>query len=200
MIRLVTQSAEDIAVHLKDYRWSALARYHDATIEAGVALIALSRMPMESHWGIATHFGSRFTVRVMTDMHQFSFNSRKAIEIADAHIGEVEELARKIKPDGAGEVIEIEPGEKITLSDADFWWSISRIIHSQQVHVQDIIHDLEATENRIYSVRNLAYFGFRSDKDEVDMMHFVSIEGLVSLYIEAIAPRVEEAIRRRLQP
>lgn len=188
-------------VSLDDFRWSALARYNDAALEHAVVLTALARMKIQSHFDYASALSIRPVVRLMTEMHGFCFSTRKAIEISEAKRSGVKALALQTKLYGGGREVEIGPGQSRCLSNRDFWWIISRIIHSQQTHVETENVITKATQHRIYSEDHMKYFGFRSDfdgrtgNDSIESLHYVSTEALVAAYVMEIEPMIQETIR-----
>ena len=182
---------------LDDFRWSALARYHDNALEAANVLVAFARMKVHSHWDYAESFGVRRTIKIMDLMHQFALNARKAIEISENYVPGIKAAAKKTKLDGSGREVEVDIGERIILCDEDFWWIIGRIIHSQEVHVEDETILGDVSERHIESDMAPKFFGFRSDFDESETMHYISIEGLIQCYVDVFSGKIEEAKRIR---
>src|ERR1700730_19149506 len=90
-----------------DFRWSALARYHDAALESAVVLLALARYPIHSHFDrrFRSITNVRSHVRIMSEIHSFCQNSRKAIEIANLIDNKIRPYAYSIVMSRAGESI-----------------------------------------------------------------------------------------------
>lgn len=183
---------------LNDIRWSSLARYHDSTLEHATVALVISRVSIGSHFDVIGHLGERVVVRLMSEMHGFAFNCRKAVEIASKFRPEIMDLARTTKLKRAGQDIESEGVvDKIRLVDRDFWWIINRIVHSQEVMCQTITKIVDATPTHIYSVDKYRVFGFRSDLDPGDELHCALIGEIIGIYIYTLAPLIRGAIEDR---
>ncbi|MCJ2125904.1 hypothetical protein [Methylobacterium sp. J-077] len=85
-------------MEIDQLRYSPLWRYHDAACEVAISLLAFSRMDIASHEDPAIGLRARIMVKIMTDMHHFAFNARKAIELAGVHDGQVIQLAKDLVP------------------------------------------------------------------------------------------------------
>ena len=177
-----------------DFRWSALARYHDQALDAACILTAFARMKISSHGDYIDALDPRTTILIMENMHRFCFYVRKSVEIA-AGRGDpsILERCKHLRFNDTGE-FETNIGEMISLTKKDFWWVINRIVHSQKVIVEEQEKITAATQNRIYSVRRARVFGFKSDRDEGDEMHYCLIEELISCYIEIVSPLIKKMI------
>lgn len=191
-----------------DYRWSALGRYHDATLESAVLLLALARRPTHSHHDAFLNdaTGMRATIRIMTEMHSFCLNARKSVEIASILDPEIAKIAREICPHQRDTIVEPEIGVRIRLTESNFWWVISRILHSVSVSVVAEFTPLGGSARRIYSETRDRYFAFSSDKDEptggpgtfiigATHTHYVQMEALIGCYTGSLNHRIEEALR-----
>ena len=185
-------------MELKDFRWSALARYHDQALEAACILAAFARMKILSHGDYIDALEPRPTILIMDNMHRFCFYVRKSVEIAASRDPGILERCKRLKFGDTGD-FEIDIEEKISLTKKDFWWVINRIVHSQVVIVQEKEKITETTQNRIYSVRHARAFGFKSDRDGGDEIHYCLIEELISCYTETVSPLIENVISARFQ-
>lgn len=200
-------------MELSDFRWSALARYHDAALESGVVLLGLVRCPVHSHFdsSLWSLMGVRSNIRIMTELQQFSISARKAIEIANLVAPDLTSLAKTIRVGEPDTIIyDIHQGE-IRLCDQSFWWVISRIIHSVSSMVWGQDKHLASTPTRIYSERRNEYFFFSSDKDKAsatpgsyavkaEQRHCVKVENLLSIYSGQLAGKIEDAIKTLRTP
>ena len=180
-------------MELNDFRWSALARYHDQALEAACILTAFARMKISSHGDYIDALDPRTTILIMENMHRFCFYARKSVEIADGRDSSILERCKHLRFNDAGE-FEVDIEETIPLTKKDFWWVINRIVHSQEVIVKEKEKITETTQNRIYSVRRACVFGFKSDRDEGDEMHYCLIEELISCYTEIVSSLIEKVI------
>ena len=158
----------------------------------------------DGHLVRVTHVRSH--VRLMTEATTFAINARKAIEIASlisptiiahARATRVHSTPTKVKRGISGQVVQ--------MSCRDFWWILSRIIHSVRLKVIEETIDVEATEIKIYSTNRMRAIGFASDFDrptadvagytiEVGTMHYVLIEDFVGAYSGRISVMIDEAI------
>jgi len=194
-------------MRLDDYRWSALARYHDSAMESAVVLLAIARRPVHSHFDLHLQpvTGVRSHIRTMTEMQTFAINSRKSLEIANLVIPGIVDRAKSTMVHSSGETFgTIGAKETTPLCDSSFWWVVSRIVHSVRTVVLSEDEFLGATAMRIYSQRRDTIFGFASDFDgasarpsgymvAVQRTHYVRVESLVSIY-GGLGLKIDEAI------
>ena len=186
-----------------DYRWSALARYHDAALESAMLMLALTRLPERSHddtafWRV-THV--RALVRLYSKATIFSINARKSIEIASVIDSTIIAHARSMRvhplPAKAGEQ---------DLCQKDFWWILSRIVHSISLGVVWDTSDHQVIGTQIHSVSRMRAIGFGSDFDgptavpggftvDTEHMHYVGVEEFISIYSGSIAEMIDNAIK-----
>ena len=108
-------------MELEDFRWSALARYHDQALEAACILAAFARMKILSHGDYVDAFEPRTTILIMENIHRFCFYVRKSVEIAAGRDPSVLERCKHLRFDDTGE-FEIDIEETIFLTKKDFWW------------------------------------------------------------------------------
>ena len=180
-------------MELDDFRRSALARYHDQALETAGILTAFARMKVLSHGDYIDDLEPRSTILIMENIHRFCFYVRKSVEIAASRDPGILERCKHLIFNNTGE-FEVDIEETISLTKKDFWWVINRIVHSQEVIVEEKENITEATQNRIYSVRRACVFGFKSDRDEGNEMHYCLIEELTSCYIEIVSPLIKKTI------
>ncbi len=183
---------------VSEFRWSALARYHDRCLEAAIGLDAFSRLKIHSHFDMQIDDGPRMAVRMITDIHDFAVNARKAIEVSEEFKTGALEAAKSVKLKSSGQWFETELGDGVMMVDQPFWWVICRLVHSRETLVVEQITELDATQNRIYSERRSRFFAFRSDYDSSDSINHIEIEALTASYRGTIGPLVEQAISARL--
>lgn len=194
-------------MEIDQLRYSPLWRYHDAACEVAISLLAFSRMDIASHEDPAIGLRARIMVKIMTDMHHFAFNARKAIELAGVYDGQVIQLAKDLVPASLSpDTVHTDCDASIDICKKPLWWVISRIIHSQQVHAVDVVTEGEASETRVFSTSRFSHFGFKSDLDGVQpgvwdgsSLHYVPIEGLVDCYLSTLGPRIEQRLTKLLE-
>jgi hypothetical protein len=178
-----------------DFRWSALHRYHDAAIEGAIILTAFSRLQIAGHVDGPYLTGPRLGVQIMTAMHNFSLNARKAIEIADSKkpglLAKVK--AEKFEP----KQVMLANGSAYKTASQSLYWIISRIIHSQNTGVGFIQTSQEFSgRGRIQTTEKSKYFLFRSDFDKIGPDHCVDIDELMASYLNSwINNEINEAMK-----
>jgi hypothetical protein len=153
---------------LDDFRWSALARYHDSALEAAVVLLALARRPVHSHFDLQVWelTNVRSSIRTMTEMQSFVVNARKALESANLVLPGLVDRAKSINPHATGESFSCDFGQPSQeFCASSFWWIISRIIHSVSTAVVCETEHLQSTRTKIYSQHRDSIFEFASDFD-----------------------------------
>ena len=198
-------------MEIEDFRWSALARYHDAALENAVVLLALSRCPVHSHFDDYPITGPRTIVRMMTETHAFCQNARKALEVSNVIDNKILPAAYQAKLYNAGDAIKIFGEESTVITDQSFMWILGRIIHSLSVAVHDETAYLGQHGRRIYSEIRRKYFAFGSDKDEpsaaaasyvvsAEKMHYIDIDALLKCYTGHLSNLIEAAIKALRPP
>ena len=178
-----------------DYRWSALHRYHDAALEGAIMLTAFGRLQIASHADSPYLTGPRLGVQIMTRMHDFALNARKAIEIANIN---APGLITKIRAGRfTSQTVQLSNGLAAIIPNRDFLWIVSRIIHSQKTGIGFVrISESYSGKARVHHVNQPRYFLFRSDFDASGSSHCVETEGLVSSYANSwLAHEIGEVIR-----
>jgi hypothetical protein len=195
-------------MELNDFRWSALARYHDAALEGAVILLSLARCPVHSHFDqrFSSITSVRSNIRIMTEIHGFCQNARKAIEISGIIDNKIKQCAYSLKLSRAGESIKGSLRDIITITDQNFMWIVGRIIHSVHLIIRSENKLLDATQTRIYSESCNKSLIFGSDNDNVSLLaggheisteqsHCIDIEDFIACYVDGLRMRIEDAIK-----
>lgn len=198
-------------MEIEDFRWSALARYHDAALENAIVLLALSRCPVHSHFDDYLITGPRAIVRMMTETHAFCQNARKALEVSNVIDNKILPIAYQAKLHNTGHTIDIFGEDNAMITDQSFMWILGRIIHSLSVAVHDETTYLSQHGKRIYSETRRKYFAFGSDKDEpsaaaasyvvsVEKMHYIEMDAFLKCYTGQLSYLIEAAIKTLRPP
>ncbi len=167
----------------------ALWRHHEAAIEAAAFLLAIARCRVTDREP-AIGFVERQRLQAIDLLHEFSYNARRAIELAEAHDKGIIAQATKLSvrpPNRPNVQLAIEDDEH-ELADESLWWVLGRIIHSQELRIHYREEAEVGTEwaaaPSITEYQTAVAFAVRSHYDGADARHFVLIEELLCSFLQ----------------
>jgi hypothetical protein len=166
---------------------TALVRHYVAALDAGAMMVAISRTRLtdrEPLWAVHT----RLRQRLVELIHDFCFNARKAIELAEEYVPGMIDHADGILLPGYGESgvkLDLMRGVE-PLANQSLWWLLGRVIHSRQLAARDQ-EDVEVGTKwkaapGITVYRTLVAFEVRSERDGLDQRHLVYVDRPVEAF------------------
>jgi hypothetical protein len=184
---------------IDEKRWSALWRYHERVLDASALILAISRSQIADWEFIYPLVRDRQIIQLTDLIHDFSYNARKVIELTEASIPQIMDIAKEQTVHRDVTTLEIDDPfmNQIELTTRPLWWILCKIVHSRELIV------LESSEIKILSQRTGKHrfnyrpiaIWFRADRDEEDQKHYVHIESLITVYLSHIAPYIVEAAK-----
>ena len=166
----------------------ALWRHHEAAVESAATLLALCRCRMTDRESLfALHV--RQQLQLVDLLHQFSYNARRAIELAEEYEPGTIDHAKgvSVRP-GRFDRIHLEIEEDAhPLVDQSVWWVLGRIIHARELEIH-YLEDAEvgtewAAAPHITEYSTPIAFSVRSDFDGPDERHFILVEELLASFL-----------------
>lgn len=149
----------------------------------------------------------RQTIALYDLLHDFAYNARRAIERAETLTpGIISKATATSVHRGRTEFRNElwDPGETVALTQRPFWWIVNRIIHSTETLVVDYIARVEFDDvsptGAHWNVEQPQVFGFRSDYDDVQALHYVHTESFVMAYVYGLSRDVEAALDAHFGP
>lgn len=182
-----------------DPRIQALWRFRDRALEQAATILALvrsSKTDREPLYGLH----DRQIIQLSTLLHDFSFNTRKAIELAEREQPGVVQAAKTARLKSAGTTLQPDDGDirSITLTAESFWWIICRLVHSTDTVVGQTSETDVDYRGRIRSKFMPRFFGFQSDLDSGPTSHYISVEDFLECYVVYIDPLIARAYGTRM--
>ena len=181
-------------INQDDPRFQPLWRFQDRTLEQAATILGFvrsSKTDREPFYGLH----DRQLIQLSTLLHEFSFNARKAIELAEQQRPGVIQAAKKARLKSAGTSFQPDVGDtrQITITAESFWWIICRLVHSTDTFVDgswDVDVDFRGRQWSTFLPR---FFGFRSDLDATQTSHYICVEDLLECFVVHIDPLIVQA-------
>lgn len=173
-------------------------RHYDAALESAALIAAISRARFTDREPLYALL-YRCELHLIDLLHDFAYNGRRAIELAEEYEVGIIDHAKGVKLPGFGEThVQLEIMEESRpLADQSVWWVLGRIIHSRSLTIHYFEDPEVGTEwaraPNITEYRTPIAFAVRSDYDGLDERHYAKVESLVAGFL-ALRGRFAKAL------
>jgi hypothetical protein len=180
----------------EELRGLALWRHYEAARERAATLVALSRYRATDREPLYV-LHTRQHHQLIDALHDFCYHARKTLELAEQHRPGILERANNMRLLRNGGELDLGIDGPVVLADRTLLWMLGRVIHSQDVGIcarEEIdIGSPWAAAPKTTSYWPMVAVGVRSDFDEPNDYHYVSIEQLVEAFC-----RLDDSIHEAL--
>lgn len=182
--------------------YSAIHRYRNRSLELAATLAVFANSTVCDRGPIGK-LEVRQLSQLIAMVQEFAFNCRKAIEQTEKVEPGILEQAKTLQIYFLnGKILKSVTGETFELADQTFWWVINRLIHALTIYVKPFETNVTVygKRGRLRIDRSLKYIAFRSDYDLPDEIHHLAIDDLLTTFLIGIAPRIEQACEKYMEP
>ena len=172
-----------------DTQAQALWRFREQTLKHGAVILALARSSKKDREPLyALH--DRQIIHLSRLLHEFSFNARKAIELAEQRQQGVVQAAKTARLRSAGKTMQPDDcdNQTIVITTESFWWIICRLVHSTSANVYESCNTDVDYRGRLWSTFWPRFFNFSSDLDSPGKKHYISIDDFLECFHVHIDP------------
>jgi hypothetical protein len=168
----------------KSHEQLNLWRHLSAAADAAALLVALVRFKVTDREPLYV-LTTRQQYQLVDLLHNFAYNARRAIELADEYEPGVRARAEFVRLVGFEEThVDLGIGQDaLPLTDKSLWWVLGRIIHSRELRVHSKEDVDVGYRGRITMYQTPIVFSVRSDHDRSDVQHYARLERLLEAFL-----------------